>query len=169
MKINIRFECHFAFITKIVLRSIHTTFKKYNCQTTSFSPQGIPHFKVGGCSPSECLNLHSEHPGSLPMYKPIIDTEHVSRFLINNDFAWHAAQTLWIRGVWMSIVRECWSSQPLNKEIKSNHTYIFVWLFPKRFFCTLSNQNRISFKQIYLTHRWDTNRYYHSRSKLTWK
>ena len=31
---------------------------------TSFRPQGILHFKVGGCPPCGYLNLHFQHPGS---------------------------------------------------------------------------------------------------------
>ena len=39
---------------------------------------------------------------------------------------------------------------------------IFVWLFPESYFCTQSFRVRIIFKQIYLTHRYDPNSYYHS-------
>ena len=44
---------------------------------TSFSPQGILHFKVGSCSPSGCLNLALH-----AVCKPIIDTEHVSQIFL---------------------------------------------------------------------------------------
>ena len=50
------------------------------------------------------------------------------------------------------------------------HIYIFLVVSLRGFFFgTKSNQIQIIFKQIYLTHRWDPIRYYHSRSEWTWE
>ena len=51
------------------------------------------------------------------------------------------------------------------------HIYILWQLFLKRFFllCTRSYRIRIIFKENYLTHRWNPNRYHHSISEWTWE
>ena len=50
--------------------------------------------------------------------------------------------------------------------------FIFTFLmqcFPKIFFCTQSFWRLMIFKQIYLTYKWDPNKYYYSDSGWTWE
>ena len=44
--------------------------------------------------------------------------------------------------------------------------FLFFFFF---FFFFLAYRIRTIFKQIYLTYRWESNRYYHSESKRTWE
>ena len=59
---------------------------------------------------------------------------------------------------------------PRSEEIM-NHihcTYIFCVVVSWQGFCTQSYQTWIIFKQIYLIHRGDPNRHYHTRSEWAW-
>ena len=47
------------------------------------------------------------------------------------------------------------------------HSHVVV--SQETFFCTWSYQIQIIFKQIYLTNRWDPNRYYYFRSEWVWE
>ena len=55
----------------------------------------------------------------------------------------------------------CHTTQPTNQQSLYNCLRVI--------FCTQSQQIWIIFKLIYLTHRWDLNRGYHSGSEWTWE